>query len=152
MRGAEVSTHVTSRPFELPDSATEMSHEIWFQLWQKRLWPYNELRPGDELYWYESPSKRIVWRTSIVQVEAFAYADRNDALLHLNELFDAEIDLTQPYLNGKPMEGYCLGYKVSADERVDIPKPEWIAKFNQMGWEHGDRPEISRWLSNGSER
>ena len=56
---------VTSRGFSLPDSQTEMSDELWFNLWQSRLWPYYELREGDELYWYESPSKAIVWRTRV---------------------------------------------------------------------------------------
>src|SRR5271166_1727344 len=49
-------TLVTSRNYVLPDNPDAFSNGLWFNLWTKKLWPYNELEPGDTLYWYESPS------------------------------------------------------------------------------------------------
>jgi hypothetical protein len=137
-------TYVTSRGFPLPESADEMS-QLWFNLWRPRLWPYNELRPGDELWWYESPTKRLRWRTRVINVEAFPYVSLKRALSHLDSAFGVTIDRRQGYLRGKPNEGYCLGYSVEALESVDIARPHDV-KFNQNGWERAERDVIAKWL------
>jgi hypothetical protein len=123
-----------------------MSDEMWFNLWQKRLWPYHELQPGDDLYWYESPTKAIVWKTRVVQVEAFPYQALSEALKVMERRFGVKIDRLQPYLHGKPEEGFCLAYRVEALESLFLPKPPSISKFNQQGWERGTRPEVAAWL------
>ena len=137
---------VTSRGFVLPESPSEMSDGIWFNLWQSRLWPYKELQVGDDLFWYESPTKAIVWHTQVEHVEAFPYSSIGQALDVMDERFNVSIDRSQSYLDGKPTAGYCLAYQVNAIERVHLPKPEVVAKFNQQGWERGTRPEIAHWL------
>lgn len=137
---------VTSRGFRLPASADEMGADVWFSLWRYRLWPYEELREGDDLYWYETPSKRIVWRTRVAQVDAFPYESLDAAVDHIDDAFGIETDTEQPYLQGKPQAGYCLAYRVEALERLDLPKPDDLS-FNQQGWERGSRPEIAAWLS-----
>jgi hypothetical protein len=136
---------VTSRGFSLPKETGEMDGSFWFNFWMIKLWPYNELQPGDELFWYESPSKMIVWRTRVSQVEAFPYASLQIALDRLDAAFGGRLDRRQPYLVGKPNEGYCLGYRVDRSARVDRPKPEGV-RFNRQGWERDDRPEIADWL------
>lgn len=140
--------YVTSRGFLLPESRKEMGN-VWFSLWRNRLWPYDNLQPGDELYWYESPSKRIVWRTLVTQVEAFPYASLAAALDRVDEAFEVEIDREQRYLDGKPDEGYCLAYRVDAVERLNLPKPADVS-FNQQDWERGDRPQIAAWIAGGN--
>lgn len=137
---------VTSRGFRLPASADEMEADVWFSLWRYRLWPYEELREGDDLYWYETPSKRIVWRTRVAQVDAFPYESLDAVVDHIDDAFGIETDTEQPYLQGKPQAGYCLAYRVEALERLDLPKPDGLS-FNQQGWERGSRPEIAAWLS-----
>ena len=87
--------YITSRGFLLPRTAVEMDDSIWFNLWRNKLWPYHALQPGDELYWYESPSKRIVWRTRVSQVEAFSYSDLDFALDRLDAAFGVTIDRGQ---------------------------------------------------------
>jgi hypothetical protein len=59
--------YVTSRGFKLPDTTGDMDGSMWFNLWIKKLWPYDELEPGDDLYWYESPSRTIVWKTRVTR-------------------------------------------------------------------------------------
>lgn len=138
--------YVTSRGFKLPGTAGDMDGSMWFNLWRHKLWPYNVLQPGDDLYWYESPSRTIVWKTRVTQVEAFSYSDLNTALEQLDAAFGGHIDRQQPYIRGKPDEGHCLGYRVQVVERVDLPKPDGV-RFNQQGWERDDRPEMAEWLS-----
>src|SRR5207302_8535700 len=98
-RGGAVG-YITSRGFKLPDAADEMERSVWFNLWTKILWPYRELQPGEDLYWYESPSTAIVWRTRVTWVEAFPYSNLDDALTSLESRFVAHIDRGQPYLDG----------------------------------------------------
>ncbi len=135
---------VTSRGFRLPESPDEMG-DVWFSLWHNRLWPYEELREGDDLYWYETPTKRIVWRTRVVKVDAFPYESLDAAVDRIDDAFGVETDREQRYLDGKPHEGYCLAYRVEALERLDLPKQDDVS-FNQQGWERGSRPEIAAWL------
>ena len=139
--------YVTSRGFRLPESPEEMG-DVWFSLWRNRLWPYDELQVGDELCWYESPSKRVVWRTQVTQVDSYSYDSLGSALDRIDEQFDVDVDREQRYLRGKPDVGYCLAYRVEAVERLDLPKPDEV-RFNQQGWERGDRPEIAAWLRRG---
>lgn len=122
-----------------------MDRSVWFNLWVNKLWPYSELQPGDELYWYESSSKKAVWRTRVMQVEAFQYSDLDSALDALDRAFGCTIDRSQPYLDGKPSTGYCLGYRVDAEELLDIPKPAGL-RFNRRGWERGGHDAIKEWL------
>jgi len=59
---------VTSRNFTLPDTPDGLTNGLWFNMWAKKLWSYNELEPGHTLYWYESPSRCIVWRSKVMEV------------------------------------------------------------------------------------
>jgi hypothetical protein len=136
---------VTSRSFGLPDSAEAMNEAIWFNLWRNRLWPYRDVQRGDELYWYETSSERIVWRTRISELAAFAYASLDEALARIEAAFVVHVDRAQPYLTGKPDSGFCLAYRVDVIERVDLARPAGV-RFSQQGWERGSRPEIARWL------
>lgn len=139
-----MSVYVTSRRFELPDTAAEMGR-LWFNVWQRQLWPYRELQPGDDLWWYESSSGRLRWYSRVVQVEAFPSSRLDDALDRLEKLFGTEIDRRQEYLHGKHDRGYCLGYTVDALKPVDVPRPDGV-RFSMTGWERGDRDGIADWL------
>lgn len=136
--------YITSRSFDLPTSIGEMSR-LWFNLWSKKLWPYKELQLGETLWWYESPSARLRWKTNVTDVEAFPYARLEEAILRLEETSGGSIDREQAYLAGKPNQGYCLAYSVEAVKQVDVPKPKGF-RFNQNGWERDTRPEIVQWL------
>jgi hypothetical protein len=136
--------YITSRGFVLPRAADEMSR-LWFNVWSKRLWPYEALQPGDTLWWYESPSSRLRWKTRVTEVEAFPYDALDHAMQHLEDTFNTSVDRGQDYLLGKPDQGYCLAYAVQAIRLVDVPKPKGF-RFNQNGWERDTREAIASWL------
>lgn len=124
--------YITSRGFALPESAEEMAEAFWFNMWRAKQWPYRELNSGDLLYWYESPSKSIIWRTEVTEVARFEYEDKSVAGRVLEERF-GEFDKLQSYFLQAPSEGYCLAFKVLPVERVDYPRPEGF-KFPFLGW------------------
>jgi hypothetical protein len=136
--------YVTSRGFVLPDTAAEMAARSWFNLWTRRLWPYHELVPGDTLYWYETPSQRLVWRTRLTDVARFPYQGKAAALARLRAWF-GRLDAVEPYLSQAPDAGVCLAYKVRAAERLAVPKPEGF-RFPQQGWLPGGTEDVRRWL------
>lgn len=137
---------VTSRSFELPESSVVMTGSVWFNLWSRNLWPLKEIEEGDTLFWYETPSKKIVWQTELDHVEAWTYADLGDVLDEIEDTFGVEIDRDQDYLESNPPEGYCLAYAVNTLRRVDLPRPDGV-RFNMLGWERGDDPRIASWLA-----
>lgn len=55
--------YIISRNFRLPETSAGFARDYHFNLWGKRLWPYNALEAGDTLYWYETPTASIVWKT-----------------------------------------------------------------------------------------
>lgn len=121
---------VTSRNYTLLDDADAFSNGLWFNLWTKKLWPYNELEPGDTLYWYESPSKCIVWKSRVVEVLRFSYQTKKEVEQKLNL---TPMQAAQDYFVDGPEAGYCLSYKVAAIERLSIGRPDDF-KFPHQGW------------------
>lgn len=137
--------HITSRGFTLPKSADEFADRFWFNLWRINLWPYRELIVGDILYWYESPSKCIVWKSRVVDVDRFFYDSREAVQKRLRGRF-GDFDTTQPYFVESPEEGYCLAWKVAPLQRVSLPKPDTL-RFPGQGWLRVDQDIASRWLN-----
>jgi len=121
---------VTSRNYVLPDDADAFTNGLWFNLWTKKLWPYNELEPGNTLYWYESPSKWIVWKSRVVAVLRFAYQTKKEVE---QKLTLTSVQAAQDYFVDGPEKGYCLSYKVAAIARVSFLRPDDF-KFPHQGW------------------
>jgi len=99
--------YLTSRGFTLPESAEEFSDSVWFNLWRYRLWPYRELLVGDILYWYETPSQGIVWKSRVAEIDRFVY-DSKKALQNRLEARFGPFDTTQSDFVNSPEDGYCL--------------------------------------------
>lgn len=137
--------HITSRGFSLPESPEELADRFWLNLWHYRLWPYRELVPGDVLYWYESPNKRISWKTRVSEVDRFPYHSKDDAADRLQSRFGT-FDHHQPYWVGAPKQGVCLAWKVIPLQRLDLPKPEGL-RFPQQGWLRVQDDVVRCWLS-----
>jgi hypothetical protein len=97
------------------------------------------------LYWYETPSKCIVWKSTIIDVYRFSYASKSDARRRLISRF-GDFDESQPYFVNAPPEGYCLAYKVMSLLRVNIEKPDNL-RFPQEGWRRIDEPMATMWLA-----
>lgn len=140
--------HITSRGFKLPERPEEMAGELWFNMWERKLWPYEELVVSDILYWYESPSKSIVWKTRVVDIDRFRYDEKNFAGSRLKGRF-GDFDRAQPYYVEAPQPGFCLAYKVSPILKVNLSKPPDF-QFPRQGWLRLDNEVARKWLSQES--
>ena len=140
-----IMEYITSRGFTLPESPEDFAAHFWFNLWRINLWPYRELIPGDILYWYESPSRCIVWKSRVVDVDRFSYNSRKEVLVRLEARY-GEFDTTQPYFVESPEQGYCLAWRVVPIERVRLPKPVDL-RFPGQGWLRVDDDIASKWLN-----
>lgn len=134
---------ITSRP-KLPLSSEEMADWLWFNMWKKPHWPIDELNTGAVLYWYESQSKTIVWKTKVVEVDRFSYDNKDEAKRKLNMRF-GEFDDKQTYFAKAPSQGVCLAFKVKPLQRLNLSKPEDF-KFPQQGWFSGDEKIAQVWV------
>ncbi len=135
--------YVTSRRFHMPVSAQEMEERFWFNMWRTQQWPLRELAVGDGLYWYESPAQRLVWNTRVSSIEQFTYTTKFEAAQALRTRF-TDLDTEQPYFVEAPERGYCLVWKVTPLERLDLPKPAGF-RFPMLGWLHLDNEIASQW-------
>ena len=62
----------------MPTDAGEMADNLWFNMWQLRLWPYQELQAGGTLYWYDTKEQVIVWQSRVAKVERFEFANKDE--------------------------------------------------------------------------
>jgi len=136
--------YVISRP-ELPESSEELSADLYFNLWEKKNWPYSKLQQGDILYWYEVHRKCIVWKSRTIEVERFSYKDKNHLRKTLESLFGAYKE-NHPYVTHASGSGYCLAYKIEPLRKLNIPKPKDIP-FPRLGWLETSDPLAKEWLS-----
>lgn len=147
--GGAKSGFITSRGFALPTDSGEMGENLWFNMWQRRLWPYKELDEGDTLYWYDTKEQAIVWRSRVAQVERFEYANKNEVRKKFQVSFGLD-DLNDPYFDKAKDQGYCLAYKVDSLVRLDVPKPADFLVFycglqkwdSASGWRNDCRPAL----------
>jgi hypothetical protein len=137
--------YITSRPVLLPASTKELEREYFFNMWKRRLWPYQELLLGDTLYWYETHSRRLVWNSHVSAVDRFPYSTKPIAKAKLQSTF-GDFDETQPYWRGAPQAGYCLVWRVLVVERLDLSKPKDV-RIPQQGWLRVDTKIARSWLS-----
>jgi hypothetical protein len=105
-------------------------------MWMKKNWPYRELAPDDVIFWYETPTRKVVWQSQVSRVETFPYATKADAQHKLETLFQA-FDVNQPYFAEAPSEGYCLAWKTDPIERLDIARPDSF-QLPMIGWARVD--------------
>jgi hypothetical protein len=137
--------YITSRGFILPESADDFANHLWFNCWRKRLRPYRELVTGDILYWYESPTRCIVWKSRVVDVDRFSYPSHRALQKRLEARF-GEFDTNQPYFLESPERGHCLAWKAAPLQRVRLPKPVDL-RFPRQGWLPVDNSIATRWLN-----
>ncbi len=129
--------YITSRGFYLPDSAV-METSDWFNLWRKKYFPYNELLEGDVIYWYETKSQRLVYKTEVVFVRAGKYNNKKKFIKK------HENNPASKYFKDRPDKGYFVLYKVKVIEKINIPKPKGSV-FPQLGWIRVDEA-AKRWF------
>jgi 5-methylcytosine-specific restriction endonuclease McrA len=144
MNSGTFMEYITSRRNYLPELPTELEDAYWFNLWQRKLWPYQELEVGSILYWYQTPSRSIVWKSVVTDVARFTYGSRSEAHKQLVSQF-GNFDPSEDYFINAPEHGYGLAYKVSPLLRMEIPKPRNI-QFPRVGWLRIAQEVEQRWL------
>ena len=135
--------YITSRP-ELPASDREMKKAVWYNMWRTRRWPYGELLRGDLLYWYESSSRLILWKTHVRRMERFRYQTKEGAARRIEQEL-GPVDRTERYYRRRPEKGYCLAIKIGRVTKVRFPKPT-VAGFSRLGWQRVDESVAKQWL------
>jgi len=145
IRPHQGNAYVTSRRFALPTSIEELAGRLWFNLWQQRLWPYREVDVGDTLYWYDPTARAIVWNTTVRDVDRFKYESKEQLRSRLHERF-GEDPVDDPYYAQAANQGYCIAYKVTPVEQLNLPKPTDYG-LPRLGWLQCKDPEAQAWLS-----
>ena len=131
---------ITSRG-SLPDTPAGLTNGVWFNMWSKKLFPFDELQTGDPLYWYSVAARAIEWRSEVLRVRRFPYQSKREVI---EKLALSPADASQIYLRNAPVAGFCLSYKVRAVERLSIPKPDEV-RFPQQGWLRVDENLRATW-------
>lgn len=136
--------YIISRP-EVSENSKELAADLYFNLWGKKNWPYHELHIGNVLYWYETRSSYIVWKSRVIEVERFFYQDKDHLRQTLKSRF-GPFKADHSYLIKKPVSGHCLAYKIQPLEKLHIPKPKSL-NFPRLGWLRTSDPLAGKWLS-----
>jgi hypothetical protein len=137
---------VTSRGYALPTDKHEMADVLWYNIWQRRLWPYEELQESDTLYWYDSTAQAIVWKSRIHKIERFEFANKEEVRKRFQAVF-GETRLNDAYFEDSSDHGYCIAYKIDDLVRLNVPKPAGY-KFPRKGWLHCSDEDAHAWLTN----
>lgn len=127
----------------LPKSVGEWENPRWWNLWARREWPYQELAVGDLLYWYDKPSKCIVWMSRVTDVRGFPYGSKR-ALRRELQLSKSDSDYI-PYFQKAPERGYCLLFRFNLLKKIHFPKPDDL-RLPQLGWRHLDKKIAKKWF------
>ncbi len=136
---------VTSRGYALPTSGDDLAGWMWFNMWKPRLFPYRELDVGNTLFWYDSTAQAIVWKTKVNDIDRFEYKSKDEVRTRLIERFGSD-PIDDPYYIDASDHGYCLAYKVTPVEQLNVAKPPDY-RFPQIGWLRCDDAEAQSWLS-----
>lgn len=138
------SGFITSRGYALPSSQAKMMESVWYNMWQRKYRPYDELVEGCTLYWFDSTRHAIIWKSRIAKVEKFQYTDKSSVKRRLKQVF-ADVNDFDDYFDRASSSGYCLAYKVDSVIAVAIPKPHSY-RFPQGGWLSLNDIEARDWL------
>jgi hypothetical protein len=104
---------------------------------------------GDIVYWYETPSQSIVWKSKLSDVLRFEYKSKQEAKQKLISQF-GDFDESQDYFVNGPTQGYCIGFKVKVIEKLSLPKPRGL-RFPQQGWLRVDAEIAKTWLTHSGQ-
>ena len=132
--------YITSRGFDLPTDQNKMESFDWFNMWEKRNFPYYELLVGDTLYWFDTKAQRLVWKTEVISVERYPYSDKQQILDRYRN------SLGSKYYESRPQNGYFIGYKIKVLERINFSKPAGF-NFPQLGWLRVDNEVSKSWFN-----
>ena len=135
---------ITSRGFQLPATRKEMEQHEWFNVWQRREFPYQELLVGDTVNWFDRPNQRLSWKTRVQKVFRRKFNSKKEILVDFPDCASSE------YFQKATEAGYFLLYKVEVIEKLDVAKPKDFS-FPRLGWIRLDRESAKLWANLTSE-
>ncbi len=138
----EFITSRGGRGYSIPQTAKEMEAEYWYNMWGKKLWPFNELSKSDILYWYDSKNKTIAWQSRIRMLERSKYLNKHEAKSFLKK--HGADDTNNSYFDGAADQGYCILFRVDILGECDFEKPTTI-DFPRNGWFRGIDARKAGW-------
>lgn len=139
--------YITTRSFSLFDSE-EMERHVWFNMWKKKFFPYDELFEGDVIYWYEAKSKHLIYKSEVNWVNTREYKNKQELIYYYQDNY--QIDLGGKYFDEGADFGYFLIFTIKILSEVNIERP---ANFNfaQFGWARLDEKTSEEWFGKTEE-
>jgi hypothetical protein len=137
--------YITSRHRKLPGSGNQLADDVWFNLWRSKLWPYERLMVRDVLYWYDTRSQALVWKSAVLEIDRFAYENKSQIVERLKK-WSRTIATDDYYFKEAAERGFCLASKVTPLQKLSIPKPKAF-KFPRSGWLQINADVQAKWLS-----
>lgn len=137
--------YLTSRPGKIPSSPQEMDGCTWYNMWKNKRWPYNEILPGDLVYWYDRSRDAVVWQTHLVKIERFHYPSKSEAARIIERRFGHRVDRSEDYYQTRPARGFCVAFRVKTAKRLNLRKPKTL-RFSRLGWQRVNAEIAGKWL------
>ena len=123
-----------------PEVASGPDRSLYLSLFGERLWPVDELAPGDTLLWYSSEREAVTLASRLLAADRFDYADREQAASHVEGTFGRDVR-DGWVLASAPERGYGLAFTIDQAREVTVPKPEKF-RFPLQGWMRFEDAEI----------
>jgi len=130
---------------DLPVSESALRDQVWYHLWQNRQWPYKELLFSDTIYWFDTDSRRIVWKSNVSKIVKFTYPNKGFIGDRLAAEF-GEADTKHPYFRQAPEKGYCLAWQVTPVQQMNKEVAADL-RMPQLGWLRVDPTIAAQWLA-----
>jgi hypothetical protein len=116
---------------------SEISDCQWWNLWTRRLAPFNEMADGQRIVLVDSWPRggRLTWEIEATNVLKASYGSKRDAERRLAGHFNLPVKTvrSEPYTARGPDSGYVLGLAYQPVRRVDQPRPPGM-RFQPNGW------------------
>ena len=136
------SEYITSRPERFPESQSELENVLVYNMWKKIVFPsFHNLKLGDVIYWYDSMSQEIKWKTQIISVHKMKYNDKAEIKKIFTQL---PLKPDKKYFDKAANKGVFLGYTVQVINQLSVKLPQGF-KMHNSGWKRV-APEIKKVL------
>ena len=131
------------------DNATSTTDDFaWFILRAQKSRPFDSLRVGVPLYWYDPAKEAIFLLSQISRVEQFEYKSIGELCERLIKLgYNKRNPATDPYfIKNAEKRRYCVAFWVRPLQQLNLPKPSGC-NLDRDGWLPSDSDGGRCWLS-----
>lgn len=114
-------------------SPASLAYQVFFQMWQNRQAPFNEIAEGDIVYIGDTETRRIYWEVCVGALLRDGYASTAEALEALWRSYGlAEEDLND-YHRSRPSEGVVLAWAPIVMQPLEVSLAAG-QRFGQNGY------------------